>query len=87
MKGILGNALALAIVALAASAWAYQLKLENGSPGCNKDRSTCYVYCDNGNRAGSMNWNGSVWTDGVKSDADMDGMARKIVAANGTACK
>jgi hypothetical protein len=33
-----------------------------------------------------MYWNGSVWTDGIKWDADRDVEARKIVAANGTDC-
>jgi hypothetical protein len=74
--------LALACAALAPAASAYQLQ---GS-GCNADGSACNVYCDNGQLAGAMNWNGSVWTDGVKWDADKDGEARKIVAANGTAC-
>jgi hypothetical protein len=65
---------------------AYQLKKADNT-ACTKDGSTCNVFCDNGQRAGSMNWNGSVWTDGVKWDSDMDRLARKIVAANGTACR
>jgi hypothetical protein len=71
---------------LAGGAYGYSLKKPNGD-ACKKDGSDCDVYCDSGLKAGTMNWNGSVWTDGVKSDPDMNAMARKIVAANGTACQ
>lgn len=74
------------LVAGSQGAAAYQLKKSNGT-ACTSDGSTCNVFCDNGQLAGSMNWNGSVWTDGVKSDPDKDGLARKIVAANGAACQ
>lgn len=79
--GLLGLALQVATC----PAWAYQLRsTSNGA--CTKDGTTCKVYCDNGQLAGSMNWNGSVWTDGVKWDPDMDAEARKICAANGSSC-
>lgn len=71
---------------LAAPASAYQLKAASNGAACKADGSTCNVYCDNNQLAGAMNWNGSVWTDGVKWDKDKDAEARKIVAANGTAC-
>lgn len=80
------SVIALAVAA-AAPASAYQLKKPPNGSACTKDGSECQVYCDNGSLAGSMYWNGSVWTDGVKWDPDMDGEARKIVAADGTACK
>jgi len=69
----------------ATSASAYTTHKPDGS-ACAADGSECQVYCGNQQLAGSMYWNGSVWTDGVKWDPDMDVEARKIVAANGTAC-
>lgn len=70
------------LAATSSAALAYSL---NGS-GCQANGQECVVNCDNGNRAGSMYWNGNVWTDGVKSDADRDREAKAICAANGTAC-
>jgi len=70
----------------ATPASAYQLKKQSDGGQCTKDGSECSVYCDNGQLAGSMFWNGSVWTDGVKWDSDMDAEARKITSANGSAC-
>ena len=70
----------------ATSASAYQLKKQSGGGPCGKDGSACDVYCNNGQLAGSMFWNGSVWTDGGKWDSDMDAEAKKIVSANGSAC-
>lgn len=69
----------------AAQASAYTLQKPNGG-ACTKDGSECQVYCDNRQLAGSMYWNGSVWTDGVKWDEDQDAEAQKIVSANGSAC-
>jgi hypothetical protein len=54
--------------------------------GCNGNGNECKVWCNNGSLAGSMYWNGTVWTDGDKWDADKDTEAKKICAANGTAC-
>jgi hypothetical protein len=87
MKLVFLNIFALALFTTASSASAYQLVKSSGGGACTQDRSTCNVYCDNGYLAGSMNWNGSVWTDGMKWDPDKDAEARKIVAASGTACK
>jgi hypothetical protein len=78
-------AMAFAFILVASTAFAYQLK-KSDNTACTSDGSTCNVFCDNGHLAGSMIWNGSLWTDGVKSDPDKDGEARKIVAADGTAC-
>jgi len=86
------NSLATAVITgvvllcVNASAEAYRLQRESGNGPCSKDGNGCNVYCNEGPLAGTMYWNGSVWTDGVKWDADMDGEARKIVAANGAAC-
>jgi hypothetical protein len=76
----------VAFACMASPASAFQLRSASNGGSCSKDGSTCKVYCDNGQLAGSMNWNGSVWTDGAKSDPDMNAEARKICAANGTAC-
>lgn len=87
MKFIFLNACALALIFAASPASAYQLVKSTGGGGpCLQDGSTCKVICDNGYLAGSMNWNGNYWTDGVKWDKDKDGEARKIVATAGTAC-
>ena len=75
--------LILSIAATPASA--YRLQKPNGD-ACSKDGTECQVYCDNKQLAGSMFWNGSVWTDGVKWDENQDAEARKIVNANGSAC-
>ena len=85
MKIVLLNVVAVALLVSASPASAFQLLGANGG-SCMKDGSTCIVHCDNGELAGSMNWNGNVWTDGVKSDPDMNAEAQKICAANGTAC-
>ena len=66
-----------------APALAYKLS----GDGCDANGKECKVYCDNGSLAGSRYWNGSVWTDGQKWDADKDAEAKKICAANGSACK
>jgi hypothetical protein len=87
MKLVLLDAIALALLIATTSASASQLRSASNGGSCGKDGSTCNVYCDNGQLAGSMNWNGSVWTDGVKWDPDMNAEARKICAANGTACQ
>ena len=68
---------------LVPAASAYKLR---GS-GCSGNGEECQVFCDSGDLAGSMYWNGSVWTDGVKWNKDQEAMARLVCAANGTACK
>lgn len=57
------------------------------SISCNSSGDSCTVTCDNGQRAGVMYWNGSQWSDGIRSSRDKDDLARKIVAAQGTACR
>jgi hypothetical protein len=85
MRIVLSIAVAAITLAFASPASAYSLENETAD-GCGGDGSACIVYCDDGSRAGSMYWNGSVWTDGVKWDADRDTEAGMICAANGTAC-
>ena len=85
MKAALLITAATITLAFATPAFAYSLKSESGN-GCGGDGSNCIVFCSNGSRAGMMNWNGSVWTDGSKWDANEDTEARKICAANGSAC-
>jgi len=78
---------------LACAAWGKVLtKLKDGKRPpqpipCTADGSECHVYCDNGDRAGIMTFNGSVWTDAVRTDKDMEKEADLIVKASGTACK
>ena len=87
-KKMLGLSAALTGVALllvSTAASAYVLKKADGT-GCTQDGDECRVYCDNEELAGSMYWNGSVWSDGVRSDEDADVVAQQIVEANGTAC-
>lgn len=82
VKCFLGIAILLIPVAPAS---AYSLRsAANGS--CAADGSACNVFCNNGDLAGTMFWNGSIWTDGVKSDPDKDAEARKICDANGASC-
>lgn len=71
---------------LASPAYAYRLKSAANPNDCAADGTLCTVFCDDGTLAGTMTWNGSVWTDGVKSDPSRDAEARKICAANGTSC-
>ena len=85
MRIILLSAIAVALMVTASPASAYQLKSATTGGGCTKD-AECDVYCDNGQQAGSMTWNGSVWTDGERWDPDMNVVARQICKANGTAC-
>ena len=80
-------AMAITATLLAASpALAYTTQNESDGGACSTDGSACDVFCDNGQRAGTMYWNGSVWTDGVKWDEDFDTEASAICAANGSDC-
>ncbi len=82
----LGGLLAgVALLLVSVPASAYHLQTKDGKD-CSKDGTECQVYCTDddhkGALAGSMYWNGSVWTDGVKWDKDQDVEAKKITAAN-----
>jgi hypothetical protein len=52
-----------------------------------RSADACVVTCDNGQQAGTMYWNGSQWSDGVRWHKDRDVLAKQIVAAQGTACR
>lgn len=85
MKMKVAAAIAL-VLATAPAAFAYTTTKADGS-GCVTDGSACLVRCASGVLAGTMYWNGTRWSDGVRSNADMDIVAKEIVAAQGTACK
>jgi hypothetical protein len=75
----------IALLLVSVSASAYRLQTKDGKT-CSKDGTECQVYCTDddhkGTLAGSMFWNGSVWTDGVKWDENQDTEAKLITAAN-----
>ena len=80
MQIILKNLIAVAIISIASSAFAYSMK-------CTADGISCNVLCDNGYDAGTIYWNGTVWTNGVVSNKDREVLARSLVASAGSACK
>ena len=61
------------------AAFAYSLK-------CASDGQSCDVYCSSGKFVGTMYWNGTNWSDGLRSDSDKDALAKMMVAAQGSAC-
>ena len=90
MRSVLTAAVVATSFAIPSPASAYYLRNNNGG-ACAQDGSACNVFCQNpddswGPRAGTMYWNGSVWSDGVRSDADPYKVASAIVAAQGTDC-
>jgi len=80
MKTTLRYAVSLTGLAVLHAAYAYSIN-------CNSSGDSCTVTCDNGQRAGVMYWNGSRWSDGIRSSTDKDELAKQIVAAQGTACR
>jgi hypothetical protein len=73
--------LAAALAALATDAFAYSIKYNSG-----KTQAT--IYCDNGDVAGTLYWNGSAWSNGRGlRGADVDELARKLVDTSGKQCK
>lgn len=74
--GIFAGVLALGAL-YAAAAQAFTLD-------CKSDK--CDVKCDNGTLIGTMYWNGSVWSDGVRSNKDKNVVAQLMVQAWGTSC-
>lgn len=77
MRHLLAAALGLAAVLYVATAAAYTLE-------CGDQK--CDVKCDNGQMIGTMYWNGSRWSDGLRSDPDKHVVAKQMVAAWGTSC-
>lgn len=68
----------LAILVVVRTAYAYTLD-------CNGD--ACKVYCDNKQFVGTMYWNGSKWSDGLRSDPSKDEVAKQMVNAQGSSCQ
>ena len=54
---------------------------------CNEANTSCKVYCENKSFVGDMFWNGSRWSDGIRSNVNKDVLAKEIVKAQGTACR
>lgn len=80
MKGVLISTALLVCVFYLNVADAYTIS-------CNPSGTTCVVTCSNGQPAGTMYWNGSQWSDGIRSSPNRDVLARQIVAAQGSACR
>ena len=54
---------------------------------CDSKGESCKVTCNNGQFVGTMYWNGSKWSDGLRWDTDKNALARKMVEAQGTSCQ
>ena len=80
MKALLRPAALIGGWMVLTAAYAYSIS-------CNSSKDACTVRCDNGQVAGTMYWNGSRWSDGIRSSTDRDELARQIVRAQGTACR
>jgi hypothetical protein len=80
MKILLRRIVLFAGLSACALAYAYSIS-------CNSSGDSCAVTCNNGQHAGTMYWNGSRWSDGIRSSTDRNALARQIVAAQGTACQ
>ena len=79
MKVLMTSMLLLTGALFLNTANAYDIK------GCSSD--SCKVYCDNGQYVGTMYWNGSRWSDGLRSDKDKNVVASQMVAAQGSSCR
>lgn len=78
MRIKLAGVLALTGLVFAGGAYAYSLE-------CKDD--ACKVYCDNKQYIGTMHWNGSNWSDGVRWDPKREVVAELMVKAWGTSCQ
>lgn len=65
-------------IAVASAAHAYSLQCEGDA---------CKVYCDNKEYIGTMYWNGSNWSDGVRWDPKKEVVAELMVKAFGASCR
>lgn len=74
---MVATVIALGVCSLA---YAYSIKYSN-------DGNEAKVYCDNGDLAGTFYWNGTQWSNGVNSGPDIDMLAKKQVALNGSYCR
>lgn len=75
----------LALAALAGPSRAQSYESEQGTNGCDGDGGGCIIRCYNGDVAGVMYFNGSTWSDGVRSGS-FEEVAYAILEANGTYC-
>lgn len=90
IKLAVGAAIIATSVAMPSPASAYLVRNANDG-ACAFDGSACNVFCQNpdntrGPLAGTMYWNGSAWSDGVRSDPNGYVVASAIVRAQGTYC-
>ena len=56
---------------------------------CDDDNDPCQaykVYCDDDTYIGTIYWNGSNWSDGVRSGSSVDEVAGELVQAWGSSC-
>ena len=74
--------LASAII-VAGPASAYSLECKDGSNPCQAYN----LKCKDGTFVGTIFWNGTQWSDGLRWDKDIDVVAKKMVAAWGAACE
>jgi hypothetical protein len=72
--------LVLLLAGLLAFGFAYAYRMD-----CKGD--ACAVTCDNGQAVGTMYWNGTRWSDGLRSSTDRDELAKMMVRAQGSACR
>lgn len=80
MKALLQRLVLLGGLFIGTAAYAYSIS-------CNSSGDACTVRCDNGQQIGTMYWNGSRWSDGLRSSPNKDDVARQMVKAQGTACR
>ena len=65
-------------IAVAGAAHAYSMQCEGNA---------CKVYCDSKELIGTMYWNGSNWSDGVRSDPKKEVVAELMVKAWVASCR
>lgn len=78
MKILWKNIVFVGVLFVASAANAY-------TTDCSGD--SCKVYCADGSYVGTMYWNGTRWSDGLRSDPNKDVVASQMVAAQGSSCK
>jgi hypothetical protein len=86
LKAVLTASAVVSSLMFPSAASAYVLRSDPGRRGCEGDGSACHVFCDNGQLAGDMYFNGTVWSDGVRRDENREVVAMAIRDASGTAC-
>lgn len=79
MRTTLKLLLVLSGATIAGAAYAYKIDCKNSD--------SCDVFCDGGAFVGTMYWNGTQWSDGLRWSKDKDELAKLMVAAQGGACR